>query len=278
MRRLVPVFVAVALVCASTGAARSGVPQLLFPVIGTVTYIDDFGQPRGGGPHQGNDLLGSRHAPVVAVESGTVGFWTTSASAGCMLYLHGDSGTTYQYIHLNNDLTAGNDNKGTCVAGVSYATGIADGQHVEAGQLIGYLGDSGDANGIHPHLHFEVHPRNGNAVDPFPFLKKAAHVLVAAPAAGSMFTLRLTGAVVSATDTELSLVVASLASWPSHLKQTKLNRTLTITIPLDAAVNGDLTAALPGQKVVVWTLPAPGTVAAISGAPNALSAERILLG
>ena len=278
MRRLVPVFVAVALVCASTGAARSGVPQLLFPVIGTVTYIDDFGQPRGGGPHQGNDLLGSRHAPVVAVESGTVGFWTTSASAGCMLYLHGDSGTTYQYIHLNNDLTAGNDNKGTCVAGVSYATGLADGQHVEAGQLIGYLGDSGDANGIHPHLHFEVHPRNGNAVDPFPFLKKAAHVLVAAPAAGSMFTLRLTGAVVSATDTELSLVVASLASWPSHLKQTKLNRTLTIAIPLDAAVNGDLTAALPGQKVVVWTLPAPGTVAAISGAPNALSAERILLG
>ena len=270
MRRLVPVFVAVALVCASTGAARSGVPQLLFPVVGTVAYADDFGQPRPGGPHQGNDLLGSRRAPVVAVESGTVGFWTTSASAGCMLYLHGDSGTTYQYIHLNNDLTAGNDNKGTCVAGVSYATGLADGQHVEAGQLIGYLGDSGDANGIHPHLHFEVHPRNGNAVDPFPLLKKAAHLLVAAPPTGSAFTLKLTGTVISMTATELTMNVVSLASWPSHLKS-KPNRTLTITVPPDAAINGT------GGKAVVWTLPAPSTIAAITGAGGALSAARIEL-
>jgi hypothetical protein len=53
---------------------------------------------------------------------------------------------------------------------------------------------------------------------------------------------------------------------------------LTITIPADAAVNGDLTGALPGEKVVVWTLRAPGTVAAISGEPDALSADRILVG
>jgi hypothetical protein len=278
MRCLVPVLVAVALVCASTSAAGNGVPPLLFPVVGAVTYTDDFGQLRPGGPHQGNDLLADKRAPAVAVESGTVGFWTTSASAGCMLYLHGDSGTSYQYIHLNNDLTSGNDNKGKCVAGVSYATGLIDGEHVEAGQTIGYVGDSGDANGIHAHLHFEVHPRDGKAVDPFPLLKKAAHLLVAAPPAGSAFTLKLTGTLVSATGTDLSIVVGSLASWPSHVKQTKLNRPLTITIGADAAVNGDLTSALPGQKVVVWTLAAPGTVAAISGAPNALSAEKILLG
>jgi len=278
MRCLVPVLVAVALVCASTSAAKNGVPPLLFPVVGTVNYTDDFGQARAGGPHQGNDLLADKRAPAVAVESGTVAFWTTSASAGCMLYLHGDSGTSYQYIHLNNDLTSRNDNKGKCVAGVSYAAGLVDGQHVDAGETIGYVGDSGDANGIHPHLHFEVHPHGGKAVDPFPFLKKAAHLLVAAPAEGSAFTLRLTGTIVSATDTELSLVVASLVSWPSHSKLTKLNRPLTITIPADATVNGDLTSALPDQKVIVWTLPAPGTVPAISGAPNALSAEKVLLG
>jgi hypothetical protein len=278
MRRLVPVFVAAALACAGTSAATSGVPQLLFPVVGTVTYTDDFGQPRPGGRHQGNDLLAVKRATVVAVESGTVGFWTTSAGAGCMLYLHGESGTSYQYIHLNNDLTPGNDNLGKCVAGVSYAPGLVDGQHVDAGQTIGYVGDSGDANGIHPHLHFEVHPRDGKAVDPFPFLKKAAHLLVAAPPAGTAFTLKLTGTIVTATDSELSLVVASLAAWPSHLKQTKLHRTLTITVPAGATVSSDLAAALPGQKVVVWTLPAPGTVAALTGMPNALSADRVVLG
>ena len=178
MRRLLPLLgvLALACVCASaTHAARGGVPQLLFPVVGTVDYEDDFGDPRGALRHEGNDLLGDKRAPVVAVEEGTVKYWTTSSSAGCMLYLYGVSGTMYEYIHLNNDLTAKNDNKGKCVKGVAYA--VADGTHVEAGQQIGYLGDSGDANGIHPHLHFEVHPKGKAAVDPFPFLKKAAHLL-----------------------------------------------------------------------------------------------------
>jgi hypothetical protein len=269
MRRLIPIVVgALALACVSASAAKSTVPPLLFPVVGPVTYTNDFGQARAGGPHQGNDLLGTKRAPVVAVEEGTVQFWTTSASAGCMLYLHGVSGTMYEYIHLNNDLTTGNDNKGTCVAGVSYAPGLVDGQHVDAGELIGYLGDSGDANGIHPHLHFEVHPNGGKAVAPFPYLQKAAQLLAPAPATGKPFTLKLTGTVVAATPTDLTLTVTSTAAWPSHVKQTKLNRVITL-----AATAPTVTV---GQKVVVWTLPAPGTVAAISGAPGALTVDRVL--
>src|SRR3954470_24317846 len=230
MRRLTSVLVALlALVCAAASTAKSVVPQLLFPVVGAVTYTNDFGDPRAGGTHQGNDLLGTKRAPVVAVEDGTVKFWTTSANAGCMLYLHGDSGTTYQYIHLNNDLTAGNDNKGKCVAGVSYAPGLVDGQHVEAGQSIGYLGDSGDANGIHPHLHFEVHPKGGKAVTPFPYLQKAAQLLVPAPPAGSPFTLKLTGTIAEVTTADLTVDVDTLAAWPSHVKQTKVDRLLTLT-------------------------------------------------
>jgi hypothetical protein len=269
MRRLIPVLVAaVALVSASTSAAKGGVPPLLFPVVGPVTYTNDFGQARAGGVHQGNDLLGTKRAPVVAVEEGTVQFWTTSANAGCMLYLHGVSGTMYEYIHLNNDLTMGNDNKGTCVAGVSYAPGLVDGQHVDAGQLIGYLGDSGDANGIHPHLHFEVHPKGGKAVAPFPYLQKAAQLLAPAPPAGKPFTLRLIGTIVEATPTALTLTVTSTAAWPSHVKQTKLSRVITLsaTAPVGAV----------GQKVVVWTLPELGTVEAISGAPGALTVDRVL--
>jgi hypothetical protein len=271
MRRMVPVLVVVALVSASTGAAASGVPRFLFPVVGAVNYIDDFGQPRAGGTHQGNDLLANKRAPAIAVEPGTVEYWTTSANAGCMLYLKGDSGTMYEYIHLNNDLTAGNDNKGKCVQGVSYAA--PDGLHVDAGQTIGYVGDSGDANGIHPHLHFEVHPHGGKAVDPYPYLKRAAHLLVGAPPTGLPFTLRLTGTVVSVDESALTMNVASLAAWPSHLKQSKLNRVLVLTLP--AATAGQPTFT-PGEGIVAWTLPAPGTIEALTGEPGALSLDHSL--
>jgi murein DD-endopeptidase MepM/ murein hydrolase activator NlpD len=151
----------------------------VFPIVGNVVYSDDFGDPRGQGTHQGNDILADRKAPVVAVEAGKVTFWTRSANAGCMLYLYGKSGTVYLYIHLNNDLTMRNDNRGSCVPGVSYAPGLADGQEVKAGELIGFVGDSGDANGIHPHLHFELHPGGGKAVSPYRWLQAA--VPLAAP-------------------------------------------------------------------------------------------------
>jgi len=153
-------------------------PQtIIFPVIGHVSFSDDFGEPRAQGGHPGNDILAARRAPVIAVESGRVVFWTASASAGCMLYLYGRSGTTYQYIHLNNDLTRRNDNRGGCVAGVAYTAGLRDGDDVRAGELIGYVGDSGDADGRHPHLHFELHPGGGSAVSPYPWLQRAERLL-----------------------------------------------------------------------------------------------------
>ena len=111
MRILPALILVLSLVAGASAAPTKGVPRLIFPVVGPVTYQDDFGQPRPGGPHQGNDILAAKKSPAVAVEAGTIEFWTKSATAGCMLYLHGDSGTTYLYIHLNNDLTMGNDNR-----------------------------------------------------------------------------------------------------------------------------------------------------------------------
>jgi hypothetical protein len=259
------------------------VPTLIFPVAGEVTYTDDFGQARPGGAHQGNDLVGVKKTPVVAVESGKVTFWTTSANAGCMLYLYGDSGTMYQYIHLNNDLTMRNDNRGTCVPGVSYAKGLKDGARVQAGQMIAYLGDSGDANGVAAHLHFEVHPGGGAAVSPYPYLQSAQHLLFFAKV-GTPFTLALTGTVVTASDTALTVQVSLLQGFPMNLKLKNLATPLTITVPATAMLQEKsvtsprLLSAYEGEAVVVWTQPAPATMKAMLGADGALSAALVQLG
>jgi len=258
---------------------KGGVPTLIFPVAGPATYIDDFGQPRAGGSHQGNDLMAEKKTPVVAVEAGKIEFWTTSASAGCMLYLHGDSGTMYEYIHLNNDLTMKNDNRGKCVPGVSYARGLKDGAKVSAGQMIGYVGDSGDANGIHAHLHFEVHPAGGAAVSPFPYLQAAQHLLFFAKA-GTPFTLALTGTVVSATETTLTLTVSGLQAFPMNLKLKGLTQLLTLNVPVTAVILPAATrllAAYEGESVTVWTQPALATTKAMLGADGALSAALVQL-
>jgi hypothetical protein len=260
------------------------VPTLIFPVAAATSYQDDFGQPRAGGPHQGNDILAARKSPAVAAESGKIKFWTTSATAGCMLYLHGDSGTTYLYIHLNNDLTGHNDNRGKCVRGVSYAPGLKDGARVRAGQLLGFVGDSGDANGGPTHLHFEVHPSGGGAVDPYPYLQAAQHLLFYAKP-GTPFALALTGTVVAAADTTLKLKVSLLQAFPMNVKLKSLGRPLTLTVPAGAVVRQrDLTtptrllAAYAGEPVVVWTQPAPATLKAELGADGALSAALVQLG
>lgn len=243
-------------------------PPLVFPVVGPVSYTNDFGDPRSGGTHQGNDLMAPKKALAVAVESGTVKFWTTSASAGCMLYLNGDSGTQYLYIHLNNDLTAENDNQGKCVAGVSYAVGLKDGARVAAGQQVGFVGDSGDANGIASHLHFEVHPGGKKAVSPFPYLQKARHLLFAARP-GSTFSLVLHGTVSAVGDGSVDLDVSLLQMWPLHLRL-KSTGLLTIADPDGVAID-----ALPGQKIVLWTTSATATLDAELGLPLALTAARL---
>ena len=271
---------------ASAAVPKKGaVPALIFPVAGAATYIDDFGQARAGGTHQGNDLMAAKKTPVVAVEAGKVKFWTTSASAGCMLYLYGDSGTTYMYIHLNNDLTMRNDNRGKCVAGVSYARGLKDGAKVSAGQMIGYVGDSGDANGIASHLHFEVHPGGGAAVSPYPYLQTAQHLLFFAKV-GTPFTLALTGTVVTATDTTLTLQLATLQAFPMNLKLKGLTQQLVLTVPATAVVQqkppatpgARLLAAYEGEPVAVWTQPALATTKAMLGTDGALSAALVQLG
>jgi len=269
MRILPALILMLSFVAGAAASPTKGVPRLIFPVVGPVTYQDDFGAPRPGGPHQGNDILAAKKSPAVAVEAGTIEFWTKSATAGCMLYLHGVSGTTYLYIHLNNDLTSGNDNKGKCVDGVSYAPGLKDGAKVAAGQLIGYVGDSGDANGVHPHLHFEVHPNNGAAVDPYPYLRKAQPLI-------------LTGTIVSSTAGSLMLKATQVKV--NADKPIAVSQKVVLSIPVDAQISIDLPgvpvgldALMPGMTAVAYTMPAKATLPVQMGDPATLTASRILI-
>ena len=275
---------AAALLVVVVGTASAAKPpvHIIFPVVGSAQYTDDFGAPRPGGAHQGIDIIAPRKAWAVAAEAGRVKFWTTSARAGCMLYLYGQSGTTYLYIHLNNDVTSKNDNRGKCVAGTSYAPGLKSGAKVAAGQQVGFVGDSGDADGIHPHLHFEVHPNGKRAVDPSPYLNDADHLLFGAEA-GTPFALTLTGTVVAASANRLTMNVTLLQAWPMKLRQ-KLNRTLTLTVPASATVQtkagavSHLVTSFSGQSVIVWTQPALATLRAERGEDGVLSAALVQLG
>jgi hypothetical protein len=291
IRLLLTLAAALAVGAASPASARdpvdpktaNGGGSIVFPIVGDAQFFDDFGDPRGQGRHEGNDIMAPRKALAVAAEAGRVKFWTTSSRAGCMLYLYGQSGTTYLYIHLNNDLGSGNDNKGSCVPGVAYAKGLTSGAKVAAGQHIAFVGDSGDANGIHPHLHFEVHPKDGAAANPRPFLLAARHLLFAAKP-GSTFTLALTGTVTELGDGVVVLKTTSVRQWPGSrlIRQPGVNVRLEAAVTpetADAATQALLAPPSPlsrGRVVTVFTPPAKVTLAAQAGEDGALGAARLV--
>jgi hypothetical protein len=271
-----------------SATAGAAVPNFVFPVVAKTTYTNDFGAPRWQGRHQGNDLMAAKRSPVVAVEAGRVVKWTTSRSAGCMLYLYGRSGTTYMYVHLNNDRTKRNDNRGGCRNGVAYAPGLAKSQNVQAGQLIGYVGDSGDANGIAPHLHFELHPNGGRAVSPFRRLNAARHLLFPRPPSSLRdISLRVGGTVVltrlnpeririRVTRVRLSngWMIAPARNVTLALPPTAVVRRGTASGPSTAATLADVAA---GQRVTAWTNVFTHNLTTAKADPPLLTVRDLLL-
>jgi Peptidase family M23 len=284
---LLPVLLAAWAVPATAGAA---VPRLIFPVVAKVSYTDDFGAPRRQGSHQGNDIMAAKRSRVVAAEAGKVVKWTKSRAAGCMLYLYGASGTTYMYVHLNNDRTNRNDNRGGCRNGIAYAPGLVSGQRVHAGRFIGYVGDSGDANGIASHLHFELHPGGGAAVSPYRKLRGAwKHLYHRPPATVTSLSLMIRGRVIH---TRLDLDPDRLGMRVNQVRLSnswwvRPGRNVTVAVPSTATVRREveggtsqattLKTAKAGERVTVWTTAFPQKLWYARAKPGALKANQILL-
>ena len=113
------------------------------------------------------------------------------SAGGYMLYLYGKSGTMYMYIHLNNDLTTGNDNRGKCVPGVAFAKGLksgAEGRRPAADRLRGRLGRR-ERHRVAPPLR--APPRRRPAVSPYPGSSTAPTACCSPAPAGAPFTLSL---------------------------------------------------------------------------------------
>jgi hypothetical protein len=105
-------------------------------------------------------------SPVVAVRDGTITRLHNSGSECCWLIITHDDGWASWYVHLNNDVDGSDDGHG-----VGIRPGLTEGTRVVAGEVIGWVGDSGNAEPGPPHLHFELHQPNGVAIDPLASLR-----------------------------------------------------------------------------------------------------------
>jgi len=139
---------------AAAGLPPEATPGFICPVRGGASFINSWGFPRSGGrKHKGADMFAPRGTDLVAVTSGYVKLRTVNLG-GIVTYLYGDDGNQYYYAH--ND---------------GYPPGLTDGQTVARGDVIGYLGNSGNARYTSPHLHFEIRPGFGSSVNPYPTVK-----------------------------------------------------------------------------------------------------------
>jgi murein DD-endopeptidase MepM/ murein hydrolase activator NlpD len=141
---------------ATTPTTRAPAPTVssagwICPVAGPRAFSDDYGDPRGGGSsHRGNDILSPKGTPVVANVGGVV-TQRNGAVSGLAYFLAGDDGNRYFGAHLDSFGASG---------------------RVSAGTQIGTVGNTGDASGGPPHLHFEIHPGGSGYTNPYPILRQ----------------------------------------------------------------------------------------------------------
>lgn len=125
----------------------------VFPVAAPATFSDDWMAPRGSRYHEGIDIMAARGAPIVAAVSGTIVRIGTTPISGNRFWLRAPNGDEYFYCHMDG-----------------FAPAAREGAFVKAGTVLAYNGDTGDAKGTTPHLHFEIHPGGGGPIRPYPLV------------------------------------------------------------------------------------------------------------
>jgi murein DD-endopeptidase MepM/ murein hydrolase activator NlpD len=142
--------------------ARLTAGGYVFPIFGTASFGDSFGGPRPsvpGGWHHGEDIFAALGTPVLAVADGTLHTIGFNRLGGYRLWLRDQEGNEFYYAHFS-----------------AYSPLAVEGRSVQAGDVIGFVGDTGDAEGGSPHLHFEIHPASmvglgyDGVVAPYPIL------------------------------------------------------------------------------------------------------------
>ena len=166
------IFILVSLLTQSQlNAQHSNVLEtMVFPVLNIMSHFyDDWGEIRGNGErvHEGIDIRARKGSPIVAIADGRVNTVSFTQSSGYYIAIDHQNGWLSLYVHLNDDINE-NDNLGG--RQTAFADGIYLGAEVIAGQTIGYVGDSGNAEGTVPHVHFEVRYM-GKSYDIYDYIK-----------------------------------------------------------------------------------------------------------
>ena len=254
-----------------------GVPvvPMVFPVHGPTRWSDTWGAPRSNGRrHQGQDLMAPKLRALVAAWDGTVVLHGRGTHN--MLQLRGDHGYTAWYMHLNND-TPGTDD-GLCTEEYVFAPGLRTGDRVIAGQLVGWVGDSGNAENTGPHCHFELHGPEG-VINAAPSLRTARKLPEPLAASSPLPEPQLPGesrwdGVVREYHPEWRLAIIDLAAHTTGGKLASVTAPRRQWIKLGKARFSELEAGagetvepLPGQRLSILGLessPGKGVVARVA--------------